>query len=434
MGIGTPLPPLGRSTRTGILALGLGITLALNGLIAFGLWQDRRVHIDQATSRLEGLAQVCETYTNRLLDSFDTLLLVLRDRLQAGANLDELHWLMKAQKARTPHLLVLLALDAQGRVRAVSEDGPVPDLSDRPYFTAHRGRNDAGLLIDLPRQSRYHDGQWFFALSRRLNDEQGRFAGVVVAAIDWAAVAGDYARLLEGGWDQVSLFHADGGAMLHVPMATDWSEGPILPAEAPPATAGSGAISIRAFPDGKERVTLDRNLSDFPLTLSVAEPLDAALEEWRGHVTIGVGVGGAMTLATFGLVLLLFRQTAAREDALRLLTQSEARTRAVFNQTFQLIALLDTEGRLLQANDQALAFAGIDETAVVGRFLWDTPWWIAAEEDSHGQLRHAVTGAAKGRFVRFEATHRSLDGRPVLFDVSVKPVRDETNGVVMILA
>jgi PAS domain S-box-containing protein len=121
----------------------------------------------------------------------------------------------------------------------------------------------------------------------------------------------------------------------------------------------------------------------------------------------------------------------------RALHDSQQRFRAIIDHAFELIGLLDREGRVLVANRTALDFAGIDEVgaaALVGQPIWDTPWWRHSEA-LRDRLRAAVRAAAEGHFVRFEATHLASKKRePRYFDFSLKAVRGEGGEVVLLIA
>jgi len=116
----------------------------------------------------------------------------------------------------------------------------------------------------------------------------------------------------------------------------------------------------------------------------------------------------------------------------RQLLASQQRFRAIFDQTVQFIGLLDAHGTLIEANQTALAFAGVDPQAVIGRKFWDTPWWAHSSEMQQ-RLRAAVSVAASGAIARFEATHTGHDGQLRYLDFSVKPVLDERGAVVLLI-
>ncbi len=112
-----------------------------------------------------------------------------------------------------------------------------------------------------------------------------------------------------------------------------------------------------------------------------------------------------------------------RKKAETALRESEARFRAVIDQSFQFIGLLNTDGTLIEANRSSLTFAGISEAEVINRPFWETPWW-SHSRDLQEKLKDAIHRAASGETVRFEATHPAADGHLVSVDFSVKPVVD----------
>jgi PAS domain S-box-containing protein len=131
----------------------------------------------------------------------------------------------------------------------------------------------------------------------------------------------------------------------------------------------------------------------------------------------------------------LYDALAQRVDELdrtsQALRKSERKFRVIFDQTFQLIGLLDLDGTVIEINKTALRFSGINEADVVGRLFWETPWWHSAEMQD--KVRTAIKQAAGGEFVRFEATHPASDGMLRAFDYSIKPVQDEDGDIVLLI-
>ena len=78
------------------------------------------------------------------------------------------------------------------------------------------------------------------------------------------------------------------------------------------------------------------------------------------------------------------------EEALR---ASEQRFHAIFDQSFQFIGLLSTEGTMLAANRAALEFAGDEQGEVLGKPFWETPWWTH-DARLQQQLREAIREVA----------------------------------------
>ena len=107
-------------------------------------------------------------------------------------------------------------------------------------------------------------------------------------------------------------------------------------------------------------------------------------------------------------------------------------SRGIFNQTFQFIGLMATDGTLIAANRTALEFAGIREPDAIGKPFWETPWWVHSPQ-LQDRLRQAVRDAAGGRVVHFEATHPRPDGKIAFVDFSLKPVRDELGEITLLI-
>ncbi|WP_435332906.1 PAS domain S-box protein [Haloarchaeobius sp. TZWWS8] len=103
----------------------------------------------------------------------------------------------------------------------------------------------------------------------------------------------------------------------------------------------------------------------------------------------------------------------------------ERRFEAIFNQTFQFMGLLEPDGTILEANETALEFGGFDRDAVVGRLLWETPWFPPEEAE---QVRELVDRASRGDFVRTQMDVQGHD-RVARIDFSLRPVTDEEGEV-----
>ncbi len=120
------------------------------------------------------------------------------------------------------------------------------------------------------------------------------------------------------------------------------------------------------------------------------------------------------------------------EQTKELLRQSERKFRAIFDRTFQMTGLLSPDGTVLQANRTAVDFVGISEADVLGKPIWEAPWWAHSEAQQE-KVHSGVTRAANGAFVRFETDLVTLDGKVRHFDCSLTPVTDETGRVVLII-
>ena len=109
----------------------------------------------------------------------------------------------------------------------------------------------------------------------------------------------------------------------------------------------------------------------------------------------------------------------------------KSRFEEIFNESFQFTGLLDTEGRMLEANKSALRFCGFELEDVKGRFFWEAGWWKSSSANDR-RLRKGVIQAARGQFVRSEEIVNGRNGEELFIDFSLKPLFNE-NGEVMFL-
>jgi PAS domain S-box-containing protein len=97
-----------------------------------------------------------------------------------------------------------------------------------------------------------------------------------------------------------------------------------------------------------------------------------------------------------------------RKQAEESAQQRELKFRAIFDNTFQFVGLLDIDGILIEANRTALEAIDATPADVVGQAFWATPWWTHSP-DLQVQLQQAIVRAATGELVRFEAKHFLAD-------------------------
>jgi PAS domain S-box-containing protein len=117
----------------------------------------------------------------------------------------------------------------------------------------------------------------------------------------------------------------------------------------------------------------------------------------------------------------------------RALLEREQRLRAIYDGTYEYIGVLAPDGTLLEANRASLEFAaGTTREDVVGRPFWETVWF-AHTPGAPEKLREAITRAAAGETFRVEWPLRRPSGEEVVFDFSLRPVRDEHGDVVLIV-
>lgn len=132
-----------------------------------------------------------------------------------------------------------------------------------------------------------------------------------------------------------------------------------------------------------------------------------------------------------GYKLSIAKEIMTRQFSEQAHVKSEKKFHALFDYSFQFIALLGPNGRVLEINRTALKFRNLNESDILGMFFWKTPWWNHSAS-LIDQIKSGVNRAAKGETVRFEIT--SNDVEYICFDVSVKPINDDKGNILFLIA
>lgn len=116
------------------------------------------------------------------------------------------------------------------------------------------------------------------------------------------------------------------------------------------------------------------------------------------------------------------------------ITEQKERTRrfeAIFNNTYTFVGLLEPDGTLIEANDTALSFGGLDRDDVIGKKMWEATWFERSQETKE-RARKAVKRAAQGEFIRHELPVKGAD-REAIIDFSVRPVLNDEGEVTLLI-
>ena len=114
------------------------------------------------------------------------------------------------------------------------------------------------------------------------------------------------------------------------------------------------------------------------------------------------------------------------------LQQREKKFRVIFDQTKQLMAVLDTNGNVLEVNRAAMEMTENNLENMLDRPFWKASWWAHSEE-LRQNIEQAVKRTASGEFVQFEFSIPTPEGEKASIDFTMTPVMDKNNEVLFLL-
>lgn len=114
------------------------------------------------------------------------------------------------------------------------------------------------------------------------------------------------------------------------------------------------------------------------------------------------------------------------------LREGELQVRRIIDNMLAFVGELRTDGTLIEANETALAAAGITREETIGKKFWDCYWW-SFSEDSQQRLRDSIERASHGEVVRYDVEVRLVDDHRITIDFSLIPVHNSAGQVTGII-
>lgn len=307
------------------------ILMAGLGAILVNLLQvldSKELYLREADKANANLAYSIAQHAQESLKEADIVLSGLVALLERGENSPAaINELLLTYKQRAAQLAGVFVYDAGGRWRFHTNAPPTADAnnSDRAYFQFHRQSVSRDTEVSDPIRSR-STGEWVLPVSRRFNDKDGNFAGVVLATLRIGHFR-EFYKQFDIGHDGSILIAMNSGTIIYRRpeqaggTGTSLAGGYLFQSDLKRSPVGLGA-SVSVL-DGVDRVYAYRALDQFPLVVAVSLSRQEVLAEWgRKAAMVGALVAMlvlALILAGGGLVArmrqrMVVAQSIAREN------------------------------------------------------------------------------------------------------------------------
>jgi signal transduction histidine kinase/ActR/RegA family two-component response regulator len=334
-----------------ILLVGM-VTFLYAAATAWYVLADRRTTLSAAERQGQGNVRALAEHAARAFGEADRVLSGAAreaDRTRAFASAGKaLFDYMQVELRRTPQIRSILLVGPDGRVVVNSSEYPMVknfDVSGRDYFAHHRDNPSADMFIGRPVKSRFNK-KWLISLSRRLDTPDGKFGGVVIAAVEPEYFNGFYGSFDVGPRGSVYLFRRDGICMVRQPFDEglvdfDFRKLELFRSFLP--ASDNGLFSIKSRIDGLHKRVAYRTVAGYPLVVEINLADDDILAPWRARAWKQADGGLVMILLASTLCWFLLRQIRGLETA------GEALSAQVAERERAEAALRESEERLAQA-------------------------------------------------------------------------------------
>jgi two-component system, cell cycle sensor histidine kinase PleC len=301
---------LGRWASLGSFGLMLCLWLAIIG----STWSVHETAINRAMESAENLSAAFREQVYHTLSTISAAMDLTAREIRAdptGFRLDQ--WSKELPALAYPTMFVSL-VDATGKVISTTIRPGVAgiDLSDLEGFNVHLALMHPDLYISQPMTSRV-TGRAMIEVSRRIDDANGHFLGILVFALAPDDLTSLYRTVTLGPRGIIALVGADGllrarfGGQPEQTAAMADGPWPVMLDQG----ASNGVVQSSAV-DGIARIYSMRRLPFYPLTVVVGLSLDDELAEARSLLSLEVYIGVAATALLIALNLMLVREIRRR--------------------------------------------------------------------------------------------------------------------------
>jgi diguanylate cyclase (GGDEF)-like protein len=311
----------GRPKAT-IGALGIFFAVAIALLFIADLRARYRAEIDHASHSAQNYAEVLAQHTALTFEAIDRSLRqaqLIRADLEAARAMpgaDEAALRRRAvatlsQIEKSSLMLVAIRwADRNGNYETWSDERapPRPNIAAFDYFTIHRDDPTDRFYVSRPFRS-ISSERWLIAVSRRLSDPDGSFAGVAVALIDQSYFIRAYRSIDVGPRGAVAMADYSGHVFARQPPIEPGAISSIRwPVASRLLTSKEGSYETVSPIDQTPRIVGYKAIAVPPLVLLVSYHRDDQLASWYQHLyTFGPGALLVISVILLGTGLLMWQ-------------------------------------------------------------------------------------------------------------------------------
>ncbi|HVC16179.1 MAG TPA: PAS domain S-box protein [Rhodanobacter sp.] len=266
----------------------------------------------------------------------------------------------------------LFIVDANGLIANSSSQQQIQHVSvaGRDYFKYFSAGKGNGLFISRPSKDD-PNASWRLYVARRVDEANGKFRGVVVAAIDLDHFEQFYAYMEQDFQRPIGLYLNDGTLVASLPHRES-GIGKFAP-ELQGVQFATTDFNVRDFShttkDGTRQIFTLGYVTDFPLLVSVTNNNAETLASWR-ETAITVVLGALLVCIFIGIAAALLAIELRREGMLSsALQEADDRYRLTIDSVMDAIISTDQVLNIVMFNRAAELMFGVPAAQIIGKPL-----------------------------------------------------------------
>ena len=340
-----PAPRRPTGTRRIIRWFGLALIVVIVAGAALAITALRNKEIEDWRRNLKSISGMLADNTSQTMFSAFLVLDAITERVQQAGVIDQaqfraelaspaVHKMLQEKVRGLPQLEVATLVAANGDNINFSRSHPPPpiNLAERDYFKAHQANTKLGDFISTAVRNKAN-GKWTFFISRRLNNAQGQFMGLVLVGLSVEALTQAYDRQVNnlGEGTSITLYRGDLTALARAPrldevigrvnatgsthnnIAQQKADDAVVLVNTPRRSTGQNVLRLSAV----------HKLDRYPLIVALVVPDSIFLAAWQRNAVLIAGLGLLGIAFVLAGIAMIARSTRQRELSEHELRESE---------------------------------------------------------------------------------------------------------------
>jgi signal transduction histidine kinase len=308
--------------------------------------QDRRTTREQALLNLKNLSRAFAEHTTKSLEGADQAVRFIRSEYLLHRDTLDIPAYLSARAVIDDDYHLLTVIGADGYVSHSSRPFTRVDLHEREHFRVHaEGRQDR-LFVSKPVLGKV-SGKWSIQITRRIDEPDGRFGGVVVVSMSPDYFTSFYRDVDLGSLGSIALVGLDGVVRARASHAgaqqgMNVGDGPVFKRM---AGSAEGQFESVSAVDGVARFYAFRRLPAYDLAVITGVSVDEAMADYLKRRNTMIAVAAVASAVLLWFAATLFLRIRTQRDLMRALQVSEVQAQSANRMKSNLLASVSHELR-----------------------------------------------------------------------------------------
>lgn len=353
------------SAKRSTVIIAVALIIAISATALLSTWILRKRAIEEWKRQLGNLALILSESTSQTITSaylvLDSIAHEVQEhriknaqQLKDTFNEETAFRNLQAKISALPQIYVASIVAENGDIINYTQAFPAPpiNIAERDYFTLHKSNPNLGVYISKPLRLQ-STGRWVFFISRRINNDQGKFMGLVVVGISCNYFHDFFKKIRLDENAAVSLYRRDYTLLARWPMV-DEMIGKINKGGTTYQILESGRPGGVAMVDSPRmaenfkkviRMGAVQTVQNYPLAVNITVNENLYLKDWHQTARLIQSIAVWSILTVLACATLMYVMLKRREEDARIAQQLRKNAEEANEEKSRFLAVMSHEIR-----------------------------------------------------------------------------------------